>query len=337
MTQASFLTTIELIFFNLIELYGVDSQNFKQQFDSATVKIPNPKSRTSTVVADDYFLKASSLISDPAFALKAADCWHPSNLGALGYAWLSSATLQEGLERLIRYARILGQKMHFYCEINTQSTRFILVNNREDVLLRSIIMDFTLAIIIDMCRKNTDATFHPLKVNMRRPQPKDTSAYTAYFGCPVQFDAEQDSFEIERVLADTLLPSSNRELAMTFDSILTEQLSALDKSNTIERCKHFLLQEMTSGEPTDHQLANVLGMSQRTLQRKLAEHGTSYKRLLDELRHTLAQSYLTGTQRSVNEITFLLGFSEQSAFTRAFKRWHGKSPTAYRTENIAIH
>ena len=77
-------------------------------------------------------------------------------------------------------------------------------------------------------------------------------------------------------------------------------------------------------------MAADFGMSQRTLQRKLSDIGLSYQQLLDETRHELARRYLDDQGKSVTEITFLLGFSEQSAFTRAFKRWSGMSPSAYR-------
>jgi AraC-like DNA-binding protein len=187
-----------------------------------------------------------------------------------------------------------------------------------------------------MCRKNTEHGFHPNKVRLCRAKPQDVTPYTNYFGCDVLFDAKENSFEIDRKTADAPLPTSNLEIAETLDGILSKQLAALDKINTVARCKHYFLMALTSGNPTEQALANALGMSLRGLQRKLSDEGTSYSRIFDEVRHELAQNYLAGSHRSVNEITYLLGYSEQSAFTRAFKRWNGKSPSDYRAEHVAL-
>jgi AraC-like DNA-binding protein len=105
-------------------------------------------------------------------------------------------------------------------------------------------------------------------------------------------------------------------------------------TDVVSRCKVYLLQQLTSGEPSEQELASALGMSRRTLQRRLGDLGLTYKGVVDETRYELAQRYLDDPERSVTDITFLLGFSEQSAFTRAFKRWSGKAPTAYRTAHL---
>lgn len=337
MTQATFLASIELVLIKLIERHGLDSKSFMQQLGIDAHTIPDPQTRLSTNLADAYFAKAIELIDDPAFALRVSECWHPSNLGALGFAWLSSASLQEGLERLARYSQILGQKAAFRCVSTANSTRFIHHNHRADSAITHAVTDFSLALIVDMCRKNAGDTFHPNKVRLSRPKPLDATPYTTYFACDVVFDADENSIEIDRKTATAPLPTSNLELAATLDSILSKQLASLDKINTVARCKHYFLMELTSGEPTEQALANALGMSLRSLQRKLSDEGTSYSRVFDEVRHELAQNYLSRSHCSVNEITFLLGYSEQSAFTRAFKRWNGKSPSDYRAENSVLN
>lgn len=336
-SSTTFLASLELVLLKLIELNGIDAKSFMHQIGIENHPIQDSQVRLSTRVADAYFAKALELIADPAFALRSAECWHPSNLGALGFAWLSSATLQEGLDRLVRYSQVLGQKASLQCIKTPKSTRLIHLNHRTDSAITDTITDFSLALIVDMCRKNAGVGFHPNKVSLCRSKPLDATPYTNYFGCEVVFDAKENSFEIDRKTADAPLPTSNLELAATLDSILSKQLASLDKINTVARCKHYFLMELTSGEPTEQALAKALGMSLRSLQRKLADDGTSYSRLFDEVRHELAQSYLSRSHRSVNEITFLLGFSEQSAFTRAFKRWHGKSPSDYRAENSVLN
>jgi len=187
---------------------------------------------------------------------------------------------------------------------------------------------------VDMCRTNFGDTLHPVAVRLRRALPARRDAWDDFFGCPVEFGAAEDSFLLAPAAADRRLPTAYRDMAATFDRILTGQLAELTRDDLVTRCKAHLLEHLTSGEPTERGLAEAVGLSRRTLQRRLAAQGITYKRLVDETREALARRYLENPQRSLTEITFLLGFSEQSAFTRAFRRWHGESPSDYRRRSV---
>ena len=97
------------------------------------------------------------------------------------------------------------------------------------------------------------------------------------------------------------------------------------------------MDSLSSGEPAEERLAEALSMSRRTLQRKLAENGLSYRVILDKIRHDLARRHLGSDEKSLTDIAFMLGFSEQSAFARAFKRWQGVSPSEYRSQGGAFY
>jgi AraC-like DNA-binding protein len=137
---------------------------------------------------------------------------------------------------------------------------------------------------------------------------------------------------LSRKDADTPLPVSNRQIAGALDAILAKQLAELDRSNVAARCKAALLERMALGESPDMDVARSLHMSRRTLQRKLAEADLTYQQLVDDTRRDLALRYVDDAAKSVTEITFLLGFAGQSAFTRAFRRWTGVTPTEYRAQ-----
>jgi AraC-like DNA-binding protein len=124
-----------------------------------------------------------------------------------------------------------------------------------------------------------------------------------------------------------VLPTANRPLAGVLDGMLTEQLAKLTKDDVVSRCKAQFLEQLASGEPSAEDIAQRLNMSSRTLQRKLAEANTTYLKLVDDCRRDLALRYITDPDKSITDITFLLGFSSQSAFSRAFRRWTGSSPT----------
>jgi AraC-like DNA-binding protein len=115
-----------------------------------------------------------------------------------------------------------------------------------------------------------------------------------------------------------------------FDRMLNEEIARLDKSDVVARCKAALLEHMVSGEISEEDTAKRLHMSARTLQRKLAQAGTTYVQLVDDTRRDIALRYINDSRLSITDITFLLGFSYPSAFTRAYKRWTGKTPTESR-------
>jgi AraC-like DNA-binding protein len=187
-----------------------------------------------------------------------------------------------------------------------------------------------MSLLVDLCRMNFGASFRPTRVRLKRSEPETRQEYTAFYGCPVRFAAPEDSFTLSKRDADEPLPTSNRQLAATFDRLITEQLAHLDKTNVVARCKASLLEQLSSGELSEEEMAQQLHMSRRTLQRKLAEAEITYQKLVDDTRRDLALRYIEDPRHSITDITFMLGFSQQSAFTRAFKRWTGMPPSGYR-------
>ena len=326
----STLATVWLMLLRLVELHGLDPQQFMSQLGIRPETLRDVRARIPSHLTDQAFAKAMACIPDPAFALRASECWHPSNLGTMGYAWLSSRTLYTGLKRIERFSRILGEKFTYHGIEEHNGVRFVYDHGRGNNPIGHPMTDFTLAILLDMCRKNYGSQLNASELHLRRPQPANPAPWQDFFGCNIKFNAAKDSFLLDRETVNKPLPSANIPMANTFDAILTEQLSNFFQDDILSRCKAYLLRELTSGLPLVQQMAADFGMSQRTLQRKLSDIGLSYQQLLDETRHELARRYLDDQGKSVTEITFLLGFSEQSAFTRAFKRWSGMSPSAYR-------
>jgi AraC-like DNA-binding protein len=133
-----------------------------------------------------------------------------------------------------------------------------------------------------------------------------------------------------RISAHVPLTDGNPELAQHNDTIVLQYLSQIERANIQARVREVLTQRLARGEPSQEQVAELLNMSARTLQRKLSEHGIMYKEILDATRHQLALAYLSAPRYSVSDVTYLLGFSAGSCFTRAFRRWTGLSPTDWR-------
>ena len=331
----TFLATMGQVFVRLLEMYRIDARALLREAEIDPAVLRDPAARIPSSIMDTLSGKAAELISDPAFALHAARCWHPSNLGALGHAWLASSTLRTGLQRLERYCRLLGEKAQIKITDARDGLRFTYDHRRRDSLLRAIGADFAMSLVLDMCRMNYGASLRPVEVRLSRARPRDIEPYRHFYGCAIHFEASEDSFLISHRVADEPLSTANRQLAGTLDGILAAQLAALDKNNLPARCKSNLLEQLTSGELSEEDMARQLHMSRRTLQRRLAESNITYQKLVDDTRRDLALRYMEDPGKSITDVTFLLGFSGQSAFTRAFKRWTGMSPTHFREQKQA--
>ena len=146
----------------------------------------------------------------------------------------------------------------------------------------------------------------------------------------MEFDAPEYSLHFDKPALERLLPTGNAEVARANDQVIMAYLAQLQRNDLVMQVKVALIERLPSGPVSKEQLSEALGVSLRTLQRKLADEGTSFKQLLDETRRDLAEGYIKNTQVSIGEITYLLGFSEVSNFSRAFKRWTGLAPAEFR-------
>ena len=330
------LASMAQAFRRLLELHGLDAIGIARNAGVDLAAIPVPGERIELDKLDAMLGAAIPLIRDPAFGLRAAHCWHPSELGVLGYAWLSSSTLRTGLERAVRYSRLIGERGLTEVEDVRQGLKVRFWAKRGNpavVPVAAAFVDMAMALLLDMCRMNAGAALRPVAACLRRRKPDPAEAYEGFFGCPVQFGVEENAFVLSTRDADRPLPSANRQLAAVFDKMLTEELARLDKSDVVTRARATVLEHLSSGEGTAEDTAKQLHMSPRTLQRKLAEAKTTYLQLVDDTRKDLALRYIEDPRRTVTDITFSLGFSQPSAFTRAFKRWTGLSPSDYRAKS----
>lgn len=316
----------------LFRLNGLDPVRIWQEVGAGFVVQDDPNARAPIHYLDAAVMLAASRITDPAWGLKMAQCWHPGNLGVLGHAWLASSTLRTSLKRLTRYWKIVTTRAETGIDETPKGLRFSYALPQTHPVIATFLPDGILSLVLEMCRVNAGERLLPVQVSLRRSHPKDPGPWTGYFGCTVTFGAPDNSFTLATADVDRVLPTSNRPLAGVFDTLLTEQLAKLSRDDVVSRCKAEFLEQLSSGEPTADDIAQRLHMSGRTLQRKLAEANTTYVKLVDDTRRDMALRYIGDRNKSVSDITFLLGFSSQSAFSRAFKRWTGISPTAYRQQ-----
>lgn len=265
------------------------------------------------------------------FPLRVGASMRCDDYGAFGLAWKTAVNLHGSYTRAERYGKVLTSVSTY--ELRTEGGKPFMMLHREGERRLGLRLsnEQTIAAITQISREVCEQHFHPEAVYFRHAQPRDISAHEDYFGCAVFFAADRDAL----LLSEEVLQVPNRlgdvSVSSFFDAHLDEELSRMvGDSDLAQRVRARISQALSQGVPSIADVSSTLGMSGRTLQRRLADRGYAYQELVDAARRDLAQRLLRRSDYSLAEIAFLTGFSEQSAFTRAFKRWAGQTPRSFR-------
>jgi len=274
-------------------------------------------------------LKAAELSGDPFFGLKGAEYSRPAHLGALGFAWLASSSLRTAFQRLSRYARVIQEKLSI--ELSEDDSFFhVRVDAHLPMLCERIREDGQLSVIIKFCRIIAGRDFNPAKVCFRQSEPANTAYHYELFRCPVEFGCPETEIVIRLEDVDQRITGSNDQLAKLNEHIVVKYLAHSEKLDIVNRVKAAVIDGLSNGAVTENSIADELYMTPRNMHRKLQKEDTSFKGLLTEVRKELALQYIQDRSKTLTEISFLLGFSEVSSFSRAFKGWTGKPPSEAR-------
>ena len=273
------------------------------------------------------------LSGDEAFGLRSASVYLPSQLGALGYAWQASLTLRKACLRLERFARVLNNNVIVLVE-DKDGCMVVTLKLDERSECPSVRDDGALALVTRMCRMVSGDHFRLQAVNFTRAKPRDIKPYFEYFGCQLHFDQAENQLLIPLSLADEILAGANPELALLNDQVVTRRLARIDRDDIIARVQAVLMDLLPNGNISDDAVAVELHMSVRTMHRKLAEVNHNFRTILVEMRRNLAEQYILDNSLTLTEISLLLGFSEPSSFSRAFKSWTGTAPSEARQARL---
>ncbi|HEY9624973.1 MAG TPA: AraC family transcriptional regulator [Crinalium sp.] len=260
-----------------------------------------------------------------------------SSYGIAGYVLLNCQTLNEVFEKFCKYTCLFCQEMFTRLTISERMAFFecnsIPGCEPDDDLLETARYDTecTFASALPTIKALTGKTLRPIAVWFRHQLPTDLSEYDRIFQSDVKF-----SMPVNRLIFDAnclkwSVLSSNVNLLSFFEERAEATLNQLNGDDRyIAKVTQAIVQKMKGELPTVTAIASGLAMSTRQLQRALKVEGTSFQKLLDQIRQDIALQYLKDPTIPIHSIAFLLGFSEPSAFNRAFKRWTGKTPGDYR-------
>ncbi len=193
-------------------------------------------------------------------------------------------------------------------------------------------MDAEMAGVLTLCESVAGRRILPLKVELMESFSPHPEAHEALFGVPVDYGADEYAMVFSAEDLEAHLETAIPDIADASDEIADRYVAALDKSNVATQVRQLLLQMLPAGSADQESIASKLYRSSSTLQRQLSAEGTSYRDVLEATRRSLAQRYLRNGEHSHAQIAFLLGFSDQSNFARAFRRWTGMSPGQYQKE-----
>ena len=259
--------------------------------------------------------------------IKVASHIKHTSFHALGYGMSASSTLKEAFERVKRYCHVVSDAVDYRFFKSGPNYQFV-IEPVPGVPFESI--DALVGAYLRMCRSLLGRDHSPLLIELRRPQPAVADDFHRLLRAPIVFGAEHNRLTFDAETIERPLDSGNPELARHSDAIANQYLARADRHNIEARVREVIAHRLEGSEPSQEDVAELLNVSARTLQRKLGDAGTSFKEILDETRRALALAYLSELQHSVGDVTYLLGFSCASSFTRAFRRWTGRSPSDWR-------
>jgi AraC-like DNA-binding protein len=255
----------------------------------------------------------------------------PDDYGALGLAWKSAPTIRGSLERVERYCRLWTDNLTYELFDHDNGADFILHRSGERRLGMRLSNEATLASATSLIRQTSSPRFRPLVVSLKHTAPRSVSAHERYFGCPVRYGADRDALTISHDVLARPNHLADDGISRFLLSYLDAEIQSVGAETPLEALvEREISRSLSEGTPRMEEVARRLAMSDRTLHRRLSARGLSFKVLVDSTRRQVAQNLLLDSRYTLTEVAFLTGFSEQSAFNRAFKRWTGQTPTAFR-------
>ena len=262
----------------------------------------------------------------PAPELEVGACVTPSHVGVLGYLVLATGTLGEAMLAYQRYETLFyGTSL---VQIEVMESEAEIRWPPSDNELGQQADGTAIAALVTFLRRQIEEPPPPSAISfLHGMDPETARAYEAFFGCPVTWNDSHVRVRFPLPYLSLPMPRRDPTLRRLLDRQARAMLQALPQSSEADRqMQRVVLRMLSDGEPTLARAAAAMHMSPRTLQRRLARHGLSWQRWLDRSREQLAQQYLDDASLTLADIALLLGFSEQSAFNRAYRRWTGRSP-----------
>lgn len=268
------------------------------------------------------------ITADPTIALTIAGALQPGSFGIVEYVCRASSTLGDALRQWVRYLNLLDDAVLVALELDDEHV--YLQVKKESEAPAPAAHELCFALVALRLRQLATAPFRVTAVDLSHPAPGDPAIYRAWFDAPVKFGAARTQLVLPRSCVSISLASADPTLLAILTRAADELTSHGPEDPTLTaQVARVLRDALREDEGRIEQVAKRLGLTSRSLQRRLKDENTSFNAVRETVRQELSQKYLA-EKLSIAEISFLLGFSEPSAFFRAFKRWTGQTPVEVR-------
>lgn len=315
---------------HLAQHYQLDLDTLLESAGLSQAQLQQPDALVPLFQAALVFVQILQASGDHGLGLVAGAQVQPRSYQVLGYAVLSSATLGEAIDRLIRYEKLVGKlgstalhcedgvcRLQWHCPLQGDWTRYL--------------KEAAIAGWVTFARSLLPENATPARVCFDHAALIPLPRYAAIFHCPVSMNSDWCGVEFAAGLLQLPLTSADPGLRAMMDAQARQLLQDFDATtNLLNEVRAQIARRLPNGEPGLEQVAQCLDLSPRTLQHRLKHNGVAFKELVDSVRKALVLHYLRDERWALIDVAFMLGFSEQSAFSRAFRRWFGETPQAFR-------
>src|SRR5262245_3283019 len=305
---------------HVLEAVGLDSALFSQ-----------PEGSIAVSLFARILEEAARSTGDLCFGLHFGERYNPKNNGPLIYVVLNSPTIAAGIENTARYLQIHNEatKASLIVERDCAYLRF----SPNELLINASHQhsEYQMAVAVNTARLGVGSQWAPREVHFMHQLAAATPEHTRVFRAPIVFGCPANALVMDSEFLTRQVPAADPKLYSILKSYLERALSDLPREDELLAVvRRALTEAIRDGDPKLSRVAKKIAMSPRSLQRRLSEHGLDFKKLVEDTRQRLALKHLKERKDSLTEIAFMLGYSDLSAFNRAFKRWMGSAPLEYR-------
>ncbi|MFT5210628.1 MAG: AraC-like DNA-binding protein [Flavobacterium sp.] len=262
---------------------------------------------------------------------------HAREMGVLGYAIINSPTVAVALNNFVRYLHVYARGCDMDLNVSGSKCTFSYTYSLTDptVVERVQEAECTMAMVKHVIETLSNSTWVLDEVNFEHPKPEETSELKRFFKAPMFFNTESNNFIFDSKYLATPIIKAEPRLYDLLEEHLSQAIESIaENDDLVSIVSNRIVSSLSSGVPNIEEVASSLFMTKRTLQRRLSAEGYLYNEMADEIRKKLAFQYVENSVLPLTEIAFLLGYAHVSAFSRAFRRWAGKTPIAYRGVNV---
>ncbi|MGL4316590.1 MAG: AraC family transcriptional regulator [Pseudomonas sp.] len=320
--------------------HGLAIESLLQQAGIEQKSLDDPNGRIPFASFDRLCSITAEALDEPCLGLRLGQSGRPGHLGSFGFALMSCSTAWDLMQQASRYSVLAIDAGHHVTEIRgDECIRYWRSSLPGGAPLSRIQDELNLSAWLTLARWFTNREDMSLNwVSFRHPRPADTRLYEEIFRCPLRFGAAETALGFNAEYLKLQLPHADEKLRRIMDDLCEQLLKQL--GNALEPAwlaiaRRAVLESFNLGEPRIASVAKATGMSESQLKEQLSQRGLSFRSFIDDLRSSLALGYARDPGLSLVDIAYLLGFSEQSAFQRAFKRWTGMTPGHYRRAHAA--